>query len=63
LTRQSWLLAYPPIGAAVSWSPITMLARPDQVDLGAGITGIRSCFRCASKNATILRLASCADGW
>jgi len=39
-------------------------ARPDQVDLAAGITPASALvFRCASKNAAILRLASCADGW
>src|ERR1039457_7299624 len=37
--------------------------RPDQVDLGAGITPAPAyVFRCASKNATILRRAFCAGG-
>ena len=37
--------------------------RSDQVDLGAAITPAPAhVFRCASKNATILRRASCADG-
>jgi hypothetical protein len=41
-----------------------MLARPDQVDLAAGITAASALvFRCASKNAASLRLASGADGW
>src|ERR1039458_8535175 len=37
--------------------------RPDQVDLGAGITPAPAyVFRCASKNATILRRGSRAGG-